>query len=115
LCEHLGYNALSTQSSVAFYSSKTSSPSVVSRMASRRRDVPDHSLLDIVLEHIMALPSEFDFVVVDILTSFLPCCTKSNFLNFLILCRQLCGQGNTIVLSLDCHAALSNITDDLAL
>ena len=46
LCQHLTYNALHAQSSVAFYTSETGSPSLVSRMASLRLDVLDHFLLD---------------------------------------------------------------------
>jgi len=135
LCEHLTYNALHARSSVAFYTSETHAPGLISRMASLRLDVLDHyllgklrifpmelteyypradDLLDTVLEHIIALPPEFDFVVVDTLTSFLPRCTRSNLLNFLIECRQVCTQGKTIVLTLDSRASLSKITADLS-
>lgn len=135
LCEHVTYNALHAQSSVAFYTSSPSSPSLISRMTSLHLDVLDHflldklrifpleltefypkpdDLLDTVLEHIIALPQEFDFVVVDTLTSFLPRCSKSNLLNFFIECRQLCAQGKTIVLTLDSRASLSNITAELS-
>lgn len=135
LCEHLTYNALHARSSVAFYTSETGSPSLISRMTSLRLDVLDHFLLDklriypleltefypkadelleTVLEHIIALPPEFDLVVVDTLTSFLPRCTKSNLLNFFIECRRLCQEGKTIVLTLDSRTSLSQITADLA-
>lgn len=135
LCEHLTYNALHAHSSVAFYTSETDSPSLINRMASLRLDVLDHflldklrifpmeltefypnadDLLDTVLEHIISLPPEFDFVVIDTLTSFLPRCTNNNMLNFFIECRQMCTRGKTIVLTLDSRASLSKITADLA-
>jgi flagellar protein FlaH len=135
LCEHLTYHALQAHSAVAFYTSETGSPSLISRMASLGLDVLDYflldnlrvypiqlteyypradELLDTVLAHIIALPPAFDFVVVDTLTTFLPRCTRSNMLDFFIECRQMCAQGKTIVLTLDSRASLSNITANLS-
>lgn len=135
LCEHLTYNALQAQSSVAFYTSESDSPSLISRMNSLRLDVLDHfltaklrvfpleltefypradELLETVREHIRALPTQFDFVLVDTLTSFLPRCTRSNLLDFFIECRQMCAEGKTILLTLDTRASLARITADLS-
>jgi archaellum biogenesis ATPase FlaH len=71
-------------------------------------------LLETVREHIMALPAQFDFVLVDTLTSFLPRCGKSNLLDFVIECRQMCAAGRTIVLTLDSRTSLGRITADLS-
>ena len=46
LCQNLTYSALHEKSSVAFYTSETSSPSMISRMSSLRMDVLDYFLLD---------------------------------------------------------------------
>jgi flagellar protein FlaH len=115
---------------VAFYTSELGSPSLLTRMASLRLDVMDHFLLDrlrifplelteiypepdellqVLLEHMVALPPEFQLVVVDSLTSFLPRCSQSTILNFFIECRQLCSLGKTIVLTLDSRPLISSI------
>ena len=130
LCQHLTHSALQAASSVAFYTSETGSPSLLTQMASLRLDVMDHFLLDrlrvfplqltdqypepdellqVLLEHIVALPREFQFLVVDSLTPFLSRCSRSTILNFFIECRQLCSQGKTIVLTLDSRPALSPV------
>ncbi len=134
LCQHLAHSALQTPSSVAFYTSETGSPSLLTRMASLHLDVMDHFLLDrlrifpleltdlypepdelvqVLLEHIVALPQEFQFIVVDSLTSFLPRCSRSTVLNFFIECRQLCSQNKTIVLTLDSRPSISSIATQM--
>jgi flagellar protein FlaH len=131
LCQHLAHSALQIPSSVAFYTSETGSPSLLTRMASLHLDVMDHFLLDrlrifpleltdlypepdelvqVLLEHIVALPQEFQFIVVDSLTSFLPRCSRSTVLNFFIECRQLCSQGQTIVLTLDSRPLIESMS-----
>jgi flagellar protein FlaH len=135
LCEHLTYSALQAGSSVAFYTSETGSPSLIQRMNSLGMDVLDQfllgklrilplelaefyprpdELLETVREHIMALPPQFDFVLVDTLTSFLPRCTRSDLLDFFVECRRMCAEGKTIVLTLDSRASLERITADLS-
>ena len=111
LCQNLTYSALHDKSSVAFYTSETSSPSMISRMSSLRMDVLDYflldqlrifpieltkfypapdELLDTLLEHMMALPAEFDFIAVD-----------------------MCSQGKTIIITLDSRRSLSQLTAEL--
>ncbi len=134
LCQNLTYSALHDKSSVAFYTSETSSPSMISRMSSLRMDVLDYFLLDqlrifpieltkfypapdelmdTLLEHMMALPAEFDFIAVDTLTSYLPRCSKSTILDFFVECRQMCSQGKTIIITLDSRRSLSQLTAEL--
>jgi archaellum biogenesis ATPase FlaH len=134
LCQHLTHSALQAPSSVAFYTSETGSPSLLTQMASLRLDVMDHFLLDglrifpleltelypdpdelvqVLLEHIVALPQEFRLIVVDSLTSFLPRCSRSTILNFFIECRHLCSQNKTIVLTLDSRPSLSSIATQI--
>jgi flagellar protein FlaH len=130
LCQHLTHSALQTPSSMAFYTSELGSPSLLTQMASLHLDVMDHFLLDrlrifpleltelypepdellqVLLEHIVTLPPEFQLIVVDSLTSFLPRCSQSTILNFFIECRQLCSQNKIIVLTLDSRPLISSI------
>jgi flagellar protein FlaH len=134
LCQHLAHSALQSGSSVAFYTSETGSPSLLTQMASLGLDVMDYFLLDrlriypleltelysepdelleVLLEHLVALPPEFQFMVVDSLTPFLPRCSKSTILNFLVECRQLCSQGKTIALTLDSRPTINTIATQL--
>ncbi len=96
-CQHLVHSALESRKSVAFYSSETSSPSLISQMSSLGLDVLDYFLLDKLrvfpleqrtsgpnrpspmdklLRHMSALPPEFDLIVVDALTGILPLTPK---------------------------------------
>ncbi len=134
LCQHLTHSALQPQSAVAYYTSETGSPSLLTQMSSIGLDVLDYFLLDrlrifpleltpvypkpdellvVLLEHILALPSEFQFVVVDSLTSFLPRCSRSTVLDFFIECRQLCSQGKTIALTIDSRPSLDALAAQL--
>jgi archaeal flagellar protein FlaH len=126
LCQHLTHSALSAadphRSSVAYYSSETASPSLLSQMAELGLDVMDQFLLDrlrifpleltpdypkpdelleVLQEHIASQPARFQLVVVDSLTPFLPRCSRSAILDFVVECRQFCSQGRTVVLTLD--------------
>lgn len=130
LCQHLTHSALQTPTSVAFYTSETASPSLLTQMAALGLDVIDHFLLDrlrifpleltelypkpddlleALLEHMAALPEDFQLLVVDSLTAFLPRCSQSTVLDFFVECRQLCCRGRTIVLTLDSRASTSAI------
>jgi len=134
LCQNLAYSVLQNKSSVAFYTSETSSPSMISRMSSLGLDVLDYFLLDklrifpieltkfypapdellvSLLEHMTALPTEFNLIAVDTLTSYLPRCSKSTILDFFVECRQMCSQGKTIVITLDSRRSLSQLAAEL--
>jgi archaeal flagellar protein FlaH len=135
LCQHLTHSALHapglSQSSVAYYTSDTGPPSLLSQMAAVGLDVMDHFLLDrlrifpleltpvypaaddlleVLLEHLAALPSQFRLVAVDSLTPFLPRCSRSAILNFIVECRQLCSQGRTLVLTLDSRPLIEAVS-----
>jgi flagellar protein FlaH len=102
-CQHLTYNALQASAGVAYYTSETGSPSLITRMASLGLDVLDYFLLDqlrifpldlsddyagpvelleALLRHMADLPPEFRFIVVDSLASFIPHCSRNAVLNF---------------------------------
>ncbi|MFQ6027467.1 MAG: ATPase domain-containing protein [Dehalococcoidia bacterium] len=134
LCQHLSYNALQSQSGVAFYTSDVGSPSLVAQMKSLGLDVLDHFLMDqlrihplelseeypeptdvlnLLLRHIMALPPEFELIVIDSLTPLLPFCTKDEVLDFFFRCHQLSREGRTIVAVLDTRAMSVSLTEPL--
>ena len=134
LCQHITHTALQSPSSVAYYTSETESPSLLTRMSSIGLDAMDYflldrlrifpleltkfypkadELLDVLLEHVVALPPEFQLIVVDSLTSFLPRCSKNTVLNFFIECRQLCAQQKTVVLTLDSRPMITSIAEQL--
>jgi archaellum biogenesis ATPase FlaH len=135
LCQHLTYSVLQTNNGVAYYTSETGSPSLITQMASLGLDVLDYFLLDqlrilplelsdenarptelleALLRHMADLPPEFHFVVVDSLSSFIPHCPQNAVLNFLVVCRQLCRQGRTIALTLTPGPRISSITAQLS-
>ena len=129
-CQHLTYSAVQTSNGVAYYTSETGSPSIITQMASLGLDVLDYFLLDqlrifplelsgdyaepvelleALLRHMADLPPEFRFIVVDSLTPFIPHCSKSAILGFFMGCRQLCHQERTIVLTLNPGPRINSI------
>ena len=134
LCQHLTYSALQSDSGVAFYTSETGSPSLISQMGSLGLDVMDHFLLDklrifplelpdqrseaanhlgMLLRHIADLPQEFEFVVVDSLTPLLPHCPSDALAEFFAGCRQICREGKTIALTLDPRLLVTSVGDQI--
>ena len=134
LCQHLCFNALRAQSGVACYTSDIGSPSLIAQMKSLGLDVLDFFLLDqlrihplelseeypeptdvlnLLLRHIMALPPEFELVIIDSLTPLLPFCTKDQVLDFFFHCHQMSREGRTIVAVLDTRAMATSLTDAL--
>lgn len=134
LCQHLTYSALQSDSGVAFYTSETGSPSLISQMGSLGLDVMDHFLLDklrifplelpdqrskaanqldILLRHIVGLPPEFEFVVVDSLTPLIPHLPAEALAEFFTGCRQLCRVGKTIALTLDPRPLVTSVGDQI--
>lgn len=134
LSQHLTYSALAAQSGVAYYTSETGSPSLLSQMASLGLDVMDHFLLDrlrifpleltdlypepdelleVLIEHIAALPQEFRLVVIDSLSAFLPRCSQASVLNFFIECRQTVSRGQTICVTLDPRSSVEPVATQM--
>lgn len=134
LCQHLTYSALKAQSGVAFYTSDTASPSLIGQMKSLGLDVLDQFLndqlrihpleisedyprptdvLNLLLRHILALPPEFELVVIDSLTPLLPFCNKDEILDFYFHCHQLSREGRTIVTVLDTRAMSLSLSEPL--
>jgi archaellum biogenesis ATPase FlaH len=61
----------------------------------------------------MALPPEFELVIIDSLTPLLPFCTKDQVLDFFFHCYQMSREGRTIVAVLDTRAMNTSLTDSL--
>ena len=134
LCQHLTYNALKCQSGVAFYTSDTASPSLIAQMKALGLDVLDQFLsdqlrihplevseeyphptdvLNLLLRHIMALPPEFELVVIDSLTPLLPFCNREEILDFFFRCHQMSREGRTIVAVLDTRSMSLDLSEPL--
>jgi flagellar protein FlaH len=134
LCQHLTYGALQSDSGVAYYTSETGSPSLISQMASLGLDVMDYFLLDKLrifplelpdqrfkapnqlerlLRHMAGLPPEFEFIVVDSLTPLLPHCPPDALAEFFTGSRQLCREGKTIALTLDPRPLVTSTGDQI--
>lgn len=135
LCQHLTCNALQAGAGVAYYTSETGSPSLITQMASLGLDVLDYFLLDrlrifplelpdsyarpvelleALLRHMADLPTEFRFIVVDSLAPFIPHCSRNAVISFFKGCRQLCRQGRTIALTLTPEPGINSIGAQLA-
>ena len=134
-CQHLVHSALDSRKSVAFYSSETSSPSLISQMSSLGLDVLDYFLLDKLrvfplelptggpnlsspldklFRHMNVLPPEFDLIIVDSLTGILPLTPKPAVSDFFAGARQLCQEGRTVVLTLDPRVLATSDGSELA-
>ncbi len=109
-CQHLVHSALDSRKAVAFYSSETGSPSLISQMSSLGLDVLDYFLLDKLrvfplelpvgvpnpaspldklLRHMSVLPPEFELIIVDSLSGILPLTPKQAASDFFAGARQL--------------------------
>ncbi len=134
-CQHLVHSTLGAGKAVAFYSSETGSPSLISQMSSLGLDVLDYFLLDKLrvfplelpvgnsnpsspfdklLRHMSALPPEFDLIIVDSLTGILPFTAKPVASDFFAGTRQLCQEGRTVVLMVDPRALATSWGSELA-
>jgi archaellum biogenesis ATPase FlaH len=134
-CQHLVHSALDSGKAVAFYSSETASPSLISQMSSLGLDVLDYFLLDKLrvfplelpagdpnparpldklIRHMTVLPLEFDLIIVDSLTGILPLTPRPAASDFFAGARQLCQEGRTVVLTVDPRALATSWGSELA-
>lgn len=133
-CQHLVHSPLDSGKSVAFYSSETGSPSLISQMSSLGLDVLDYFLLDRLrvfplelpvgdpspaspldklLRHMSVLPTEFDLIIVDSLTGILPLTPKPTAVDISAGSRQTCQEGRTVVLTMDLRALATSWGSEL--
>lgn len=125
LCQHIAYGVLHSKGSpVAYYSTDYNSETIVTQMDSMSLDTR-HDLvtdrfriykmgaqnvlryaeksLQLILDHIVALPDRFRLVIVDSPSPFMTRVSPVVKVDFLQACKELCEQDRSIVLALDTH------------
>jgi len=125
LCQHIAYGVLHAKGSpVAYYSTDYNSETIVTQMDSMSLDTR-HDLvtdrfriykmgaqnvlryaeksLQLILDHIVALPDRFRLVIVDSPSPFMTRVSPVVKVDFLQACKELCEQDRSIVLALDTH------------
>lgn len=125
LTQHIAYGVLrSKESAVAFYSSDNNSDALQTQMESMSLDIKKDLVTDrfrvfkmgsrnvlrdamkslqLIINHIVALPERFHLVIVDSPSVFMTQLSPTVKVDFLQTCKELCERGRTIVLVLDTH------------
>ncbi|HJX14082.1 MAG TPA: ATPase domain-containing protein [Dehalococcoidales bacterium] len=125
LTQHIAYGVLrSKESAVAFYSSDNNSDALQAQMESMSLDVKQDLVTDrfrvfkmgsrnvlrdamkslqLIINHIVALPERFRLVIVDSPSLYMSQLSPTVKVDFLQTCKELCERGRTIVLVLDTH------------
>ncbi|MGD0794054.1 MAG: ATPase domain-containing protein [Dehalococcoidales bacterium] len=126
LCQHIAFAVLNTRGSpVAYYSSEYHVDGLTAQMNSMSLDTSDdladdrlrvykiysktvlrepQKSLKLIINHIQGLPPQFKMVVIDSPSVYL---TRVNLVvkvDFLQSCKEMCGNGLTIVMAIDSHA-----------
>jgi flagellar protein FlaH len=125
LCQHIAYGVLHSKGSlVAYYSTEYNSETLVAQMDSMSLDTR-HDLvtdrfriykmgaynvlrdaeksLQLILDHIVALPQRFKLAIVDSPSPLMTRISPVVKVDFLQACKELCEQDRSITLALDTH------------
>ena len=125
LCQHLTSNTLRSQgSAVAYYTTENSVRGLITQMDSLSLHSLDHFLTDrlriyplvwhddledtgkplrVLCHHIASLPKHFRLVIVDTITLLAAHSSPAPVLDFLLACKEICGQGRIVLLVVDSH------------
>ena len=116
--QHLAYGGLTSQVSVAYYTTENTVKSLISQMESLNLEVTDYFLCDrfrvyplelpaketdsyqsfnALLHHFGTLPAQISLIIVDSLTRLVAHSDDTDIIDFFASCKQLCDQGRTVV------------------
>jgi flagellar protein FlaH len=127
LCQHIAYGVLySKGSAIAYYSTEYNNASLSKQMESMSMEIRDEIAADrfrvyfmgsqnmianaekalkLVVDHVKALPKQFQLVVIDSPSPLIQKIDVKPKLDFLQACKELCeGNNRSIIITLDSHA-----------
>ena len=131
LCQHIAYGILqATDSSVAYFSTEYNSDTMSVQMTSMsleaRYDLVTDRIrvskmgtpsilmdmkksLQLVIDHILALPPRFKLIILDSPSAYMIHLNPMVKMDFLEACKEICERNKSIVLTLDSHVMENSI------